>query len=132
MMQQRPSISEYDQPAEKAAGKGLHIGVSAGAGGRRDQPPRQQQRAEIQRHAGGTVDDGQRHRQGPAIGLQMRRKRSFDPGGHRRLLTVCGAANGPWGSRVMNSIYVVETASATAKCRQIELAFITRSMTKQS
>jgi hypothetical protein len=31
------------------------------------------------------MDDGQRHRQGPAIGLQMRRKRAFDPGGHRRL-----------------------------------------------
>jgi hypothetical protein len=28
------------------------------------------------------VDDGKRQRQGPAIGLQMRRERSFDPGGH--------------------------------------------------
>jgi hypothetical protein len=31
------------------------------------------------------VDDGKRHRQGQAIGLQMRRERSFDPGGHCQL-----------------------------------------------
>jgi hypothetical protein len=31
------------------------------------------------------MDDGQQHRQRPAIGLQMRRKRSFDPDGHWRL-----------------------------------------------
>src|SRR3981189_1516758 len=100
MMQQRPSIAEHDQPAENAAGKSLHMGVSAGTGGGRDQPPRQQQGAEIQRDAGNTMDDGQRHRQGPAIDLQMRRKRSFDPGGHRRLLIVGGPAQGPSGIAV--------------------------------
>jgi hypothetical protein len=31
-----------------------------------------------------------------------------------------------WGSLLMNSIYVVETASATTKCREVELVFITR------
>src|SRR5882672_11412597 len=51
-MQQCPSISEHDQPADDTAGKSLHIGVGAGSGGRRDQPPRQQQGTEIQRDAG--------------------------------------------------------------------------------
>jgi hypothetical protein len=35
-----------------------------------------------------------------------------------------------WGSLLLNSIYEVETASATTKCREIELAFITRLTTQ--
>ena len=37
---------------------------------------------EVHGHAGTAMDDGHRHRQRHAIGLQMRRERSIDPGGH--------------------------------------------------
>src|ERR1700753_618906 len=71
MMHQRPCISEYDQPPDEAAGKSLHIGVGGGPGGGCDQPPRQQQGSKIQRNPGGAMNDGQCHRQGPAIGLYV-------------------------------------------------------------
>src|ERR1700692_656682 len=38
MMQQRPRIAEYDQAAEKAGGKGLHVGIGRRPRGRGDQP----------------------------------------------------------------------------------------------
>src|SRR5205823_13035894 len=47
MMQQRTGIAEYDQPPDEAAGKGLHVGIGGGPRGGCDQPPRQQQGAEI-------------------------------------------------------------------------------------
>src|ERR1700726_4991854 len=43
------------------------------------------------------MDDRHRHRQGPAINLRMWRKRSFDPGGHWQLLTLCAPRRGRRG-----------------------------------
>src|SRR2546429_6981611 len=123
MMQQRPGIAEYDEPADEARSEGLHVGIGAGPRRRRDQPPRQQQGAEIERDAGCAMDNGHRHRQGPAIGLQMRRKRSFDPGGHGGF-EGGGAGRGALrGSREMNFIYELETVSATAKIANCERWF---------
>ena len=127
MMQQRPGVAEHDQPADEARGEGLHIGVSRRARGRRDQPPGQKQRAEIQRHAGDAMDDGKRHRQRPAVGLQMWRKRSFDPGGHWRLRVADPETfgdSGAVGDRGDSSlIYGVESPSATTNISHSEPAF---------
>ena len=53
--------------------KRLHIAIGIGAACRRDQPPGDQERADIHRKAGDAMQDGERHRQRPAVGLQVRR-----------------------------------------------------------
>ena len=68
VVHQCPRVAEHDQAAENAGDKGMDVGVRRRARGRRNQPPGQEQRAEIKRNTGGAMDDRERHRQGPAIG----------------------------------------------------------------
>ena len=71
VVHQRPGVAEQDELADMSRDPiGPVIGL---AGRRRDQPPGDQQRADIERPAGDAVNDRHDHGGNRLVDLQMRR-----------------------------------------------------------
>ena len=87
VMHQRPSVAEHDQVTDEAAGERPAHGIGTRARSRRDRHRGDSSVPKIERHAGGAVDDGQRHGQRPPIGSSGESGRSI-------LAVICGVLTG--------------------------------------
>src|SRR6516165_2850188 len=74
-----PGVAEQDQPAEPGAGEPLEPGIAVGTG-HRDQPPDQQQHAEVIAESGDAMCNRHHHRQHRPVDLQVRGERPLGAG----------------------------------------------------
>ncbi len=72
MMDQRPGVAKQYSLAQKRPEQPVDVLEIGRARGRRDQPPSEQQSAEIQRRAGYSMDYRHHHIHDRLINLQMR------------------------------------------------------------
>src|SRR5262245_2839438 len=78
VMDEGPGVAEQPDLGERVPEHRVHLGECPFAHGRRDQPDRQQQRAEIERYAGDAMGDRHHHVNLRPIDREMWRERTFD------------------------------------------------------
>src|SRR5262245_55773496 len=118
VMDQRPGVAEQDESPEERVDEGAEGRIGVRARARRDQPPRHQQRADIEPPAGDAMQDRHRHRQWPAIDLQVGRERplgGLSTGHYQSSSDAKPGAPSPQGSYPMSGHVAMRSGQANLR-----------------